>query len=142
MNEQITPGINVESLNVLVVDDVPLNILLIKKMLSQYTFQLRTANGGQAALDAVAQKMPDLMLLDLMMPGIDGFEVIRRLRADEKTKDLPIIILSALNSEQDISKGFQLGANDFINKPIFMEKLLSSVTTQLNLAAAKKQLNN
>ncbi|MBR6203103.1 MAG: response regulator [Bacteroidaceae bacterium] len=142
MNEQITPGINVESLNVLVVDDVPLNILLIKKMLSQYTFQLRTANGGQAALDAVAQKMPDLMLLDLMMPGIDGFEVIRRLRADEKTKDLPIIILSALNSEQDISKGFQLGANDFINKPIIMEKLLSSVTTQLNLAAAKKQLNN
>ncbi len=141
MNEQITPGINVESLNVLVVDDVPLNILLIKKMLSQYTFQLRTANGGQAALDAVAQKMPDLMLLDLMMPGIDGFEVIRRLRADEKTKDLPIIILSALNSEQDISKGFQLGANDFINKPIIMEKLLSSVTTQLNLAAAKKQLN-
>lgn len=142
MNEQITPGINVESLNVLVVDDVPLNILLIKKMLSQYTFQIRTANGGQAALDAVTQKMPDLMLLDLMMPGIDGFEVIRRLRADEKTKDLPIIILSALNSEQDISKGFQLGANDFINKPIIMEKLLSSVTTQINLAAAKKQLNS
>ena len=111
-------------------------------MNAQYTFQIRTANGGQAALDAVTQKMPDLMLLDLMMPGIDGFEVIRRLRADEKTKDLPIIILSALNSEQDISKGFQLGANDFINKPIIMEKLLSSVTTQINLAAAKKQLNS
>lgn len=140
MNEQITPGINVEDLSVLVVDDVPLNILLIKKMLSQYTFEVRTANGGQAALDAIAQKMPDLVLLDLMMPGIDGFEVIRRLRADEKTKELPIIILSALNSEQDISKGFQLGANDFINKPIIMEKLLSSVTTQINLQAAKRQL--
>ena len=74
-----------------------------------------------------------------MMPGIDGFEVIRRLRADDATKDLPIIILSALNSEQDISKGFQLGANDFINKPIIMEKLLSSVTTQINLQAAKAQ---
>ena len=140
MNELITPGINVENLSVLVVDDVPLNILLIKKMLSQYTFQLRTANGGQAALDAIEQKMPDLVLLDLMMPGIDGFEVIRRLRADEKTKELPIIILSALNSEQDITKGFQLGANDFINKPIIMEKLLSSVTTQINLQAAKRQL--
>ena len=139
MNEQLTPGINVENLSVLVVDDVPLNILLIKKMLSQYTFEVRTANGGQAALDAIAQKMPNLVLLDLMMPGIDGFEVIRRLRADDKTKDLPIIILSALNSEQDISKGFQLGANDFINKPIIMEKLLSSVTTQLNLQAAKQQ---
>ena len=126
MNNYITPGIDVESLSVLVVDDVPLNILLIKKMLSQYTFEIRTANGGQAALDAIAQKKPNLVLLDLMMPGIDGFEVIRRLRADDATKDLPIIILSALNSEQDISKGFQLGANDFINKPIIMEKLLSS----------------
>ena len=137
MNNLIDTGINVESLYVLVVDDVPLNILLIKKMLSQYTFEIRTANGGQAALDAIAQKMPNLVLLDLMMPGIDGFEVIRRLRADEKTKSLPIIILSALNSEQDISKGFQLGANDFINKPIIMEKLLSSVTTQINLQASK-----
>ena len=142
MNNYITPGIDVDSLSVLVVDDVPLNILLIKKMLSQYTFEIRTANGGQAALDAIAQKKPNLVLLDLMMPGIDGFEVIRRLRAADDTKDLPTIILSALNSEQDISKGFQLGANDFINKPIIMEKLLSSVTTQINLQAAKQQLNN
>ena len=140
MNDFIESGINVESLSVLVVDDVPLNILLIKKMLSQYTFEIRTANGGQAALDAIAQKKPTLVLLDLMMPGIDGFEVIRRLRASDDTKDLPIIILSALNSEQDISKGFQLGANDFINKPIIMEKLLSSVTTQLNLQTAKQKM--
>ena len=110
MNNYITPGIDVESLSVLVVDDVPLNILLIKKMLSQYTFEIRTANGGQAALDAIAQKKPNLVLLDLMMPGIDGFEVSRRLRADDATKDLPII----------------------------MEKLLSSVTTQINLQAAKQ----
>ena len=139
MNNNITPGIDVESLSVLVVDDVPLNILLIKKMLSQYTFEIRTANGGQAALDAIAQKMPNLVLLDLMMPGIDGFEVIRRLRADEKTKDLPIIILSALNSEQDISTGFQLGANDFINKLIIMEKLLSCVITQMQLVEATRK---
>ena len=138
MNNYINPGIDVDSLSILVVDDVPLNILLIKKMLSQYTFELRTANSGQAALDAIAQKKPDLILLDLMMPGIDGFEVIRRLRAQDETKELPIIILSALNSEQDISKGFQLGANDFINKPIIMEKLISSVTTQINLHAGKQ----
>ena len=141
MNNNIQPGIEVEKLNVLIVDDVPLNILLIKKMLSQYTFEIRTANGGQAALDAIKTKKPDLLLLDLMMPGIDGFEVIRRLRADDSTKDLPIIILSALNSEQDISKGFQLGANDFINKPIIMEKLLANVTTQINLQGTKRQLN-
>ena len=138
MNALLNPGIDVDKLTVLVVDDVPLNVLLIKKMLSQYTFQLKTANSGQAALDIIDKEIPDLLLLDLMMPGIDGFEVIRRLRADEKTKKLPIIILSALNSEADIVKGFKLGANDFINKPIIMEKLISSVTTQLNLAAATK----
>lgn len=139
MNNYINPGIDVDNLSILVVDDVPLNILLIKKMLSQYTFEIRTANSGQAALDAIAQKKPDLILLDLMMPGIDGFEVIRRLRAQDDTKNIPIIILSALNSEQDISKGFQLGANDFINKPIIMEKLISSVTTQINLHEASKK---
>lgn len=142
MNNNIQPGIDVDKLNVLIVDDVPLNVLLIKKMLSQYTFEIRTANGGQAALDAVKAKKPDLMLLDLMMPGIDGFEVIRRLRAADDTKDIPIIILSALNSEQDISKGFQLGANDFINKPVIMEKLFASVTTQINLQGTKRQLNS
>ena len=142
MNNNIQPGIDVDKLNVLIVDDVPLNVLLIKKMLSQYTFEIRTANGGQAALDAVKAKKPDLMLLDLMMPGIDGFEVIRRLRASDDTKDIPIIILSALNSEQDISKGFQLGANDFINKPVIMEKLFASVTTQINLQGTKRQLKS
>jgi len=140
MNNYITPGTDVDNLLILAVDDVPLNILLIKKMLSQYTFQIKTANSGQAALDAVAERKPDLILLDLMMPGIDGFEVIQRLRAKEDTKDIPIIILSALNSEQDIARGFQLGANDFINKPIIMEKLVSSVTTQINLQEAKRKL--
>lgn len=138
MNNYITPGIDVDSLSVLIVDDVPLNVILIKKMLSPYTFEIRTASNGQAALDAIAEKKVDLVLLDLMMPIMDGFEVIRRLRAADETKDLPIIILSALNSEQDISKGFQLGANDFINKPIILEKLINSVTTQINLYAAKK----
>ena len=138
MNNYITPGIDVERLSVLIVDDVPLNVILIKKMLSPYTFEIRTASNGQAALDAIAEKKVDLVLLDLMMPIMDGFEVIRRLRTADETKDLPIIILSALNSEQDISKGFQLGANDFINKPIILEKLINSVTTQINLYAATK----
>lgn len=132
MNALINPGIDVDKLKVLIVDDVALNVLLIKKMLSQYTFQIRTANSGQTALDSIAADMPDLILLDLMMPGIDGFEVISRLRADEATKDIPIIILSALNSEADISRGFKLGANDFINKPVIMEKLINSVTSQIN----------
>ncbi len=125
--------------NVLAVDDIPLNLLLVQKMLSKFNFQFRTAANGQQALDAVAAQKPDLILLDLMMPGIDGFEVIRRLREDPKTADVQIVILSALNSNEDVVKGFNVGANDFIMKPIIMEKLLSCVVTQLQLVEAKNQ---
>ncbi|MBQ6198599.1 MAG: response regulator [Bacteroidales bacterium] len=124
--------------NVLAVDDIPLNLLLVQKMLSKFNFKMRTASGGQQALDAVAQEKPDLILLDLMMPGIDGFEVLRRLREDPATADIQIVILSALNSNEDVVKGFNAGANDFIMKPIIMEKLLSCVVNQLKLAEAKK----
>lgn len=117
--------------NILAVDDIPLNLLLVQKMLSRFNFEIRTAANGQQALDAVASRKPDLILLDLMMPGIDGFEVIKRLRADSATADIRIVILSALNSNEDVVKGFDLGANDFIMKPIIMEKLLNSVFTQL-----------
>jgi len=123
--------------NVLAVDDIPLNLLLVQKMLSRFNFQMRTAANGQQALDAVAQRKPDLILLDLMMPGIDGFEVIRRLRADPATADIQIVILSALNSNEDIVKGFNVGANDFIMKPIIMEKLLSCVVTQMQIVQSK-----
>ena len=124
--------------NVLAVDDIPLNLLLVQKMLSKFNFRMRTASGGQQALDAVAQEKPDLILLDLMMPVIDGFEVIRRLREDPATADIQIVILSALNSNEDVVKGFNAGANDFIMKPIIMEKLLSCVVNQLKIAEAKK----
>lgn len=125
--------------NVLAVDDIPLNLLLVQKMLSKFNFKMRTASGGQQALDAIAQEKPDLILLDLMMPGIDGFEVIRRLREDPATADIQIVILSALNSNEDVVKGFNAGANDFIMKPIIMEKLLSCVVNQLKIVEAKKK---
>ena len=120
--------------NVLAVDDIPLNLLLVQKMLARFNFKLRTAANGQEALDAVAAQKPDLILLDLMMPGIDGFEVIRRLRKDPETASIRIVILSALNSNEDIVRGFNLGADDYIVKPIIMEKLLSCVITQLQVA--------
>ena len=125
--------------NVLAVDDIPLNLLLVQKMLARYNFKIRTAANGQQALDAVAEKKPDLILLDLMMPGIDGYEVIRRLRESPKTADIRIVILSALNSNEDVVKGFNLGANDYIVKPIIMEKLLSCVVTQLQMVEASKK---
>ena len=131
------PNRDYSNYNILAVDDIPLNLLLVQKMLSRFKFEIRTAANGQQALDAVSQRKPDLILLDLMMPGIDGFEVIRRLRADPATADIRIVILSALNSNEDVVKGFDLGANDFIMKPIIMEKLLNSVMTQLQFVEAK-----
>lgn len=125
--------------NVLAVDDIPLNLLLVQKMLSRFNFKLRTAANGQQALDAVAEQKPHLILLDLMMPGIDGFEVIRRLRENPETDDIQIVILSALNSQEDVVKGFNVGANDFIMKPIIMEKLLSCVITQMQIVKSKEQ---
>ena len=125
-------------LSVLAVDDSPLNLLLVEKMLSRFNFRFKKAGGGQQALDMIAQEKPDLILLDLMMPGIDGFEVIKRLRANPETQGIHIIVLSALNSNEDVVKAFNLGANDFIMKPIIMEKLLACVVTQLQLAAVKK----
>lgn len=125
--------------SVLAVDDIPLNLILVQKMLARYNFKLRTASNGVQALDAVAQEKPDLILLDLMMPGIDGFEVIRRLRENPRTADVRIVILSALNSQEDVSKGFNLGAHDYIVKPIIMEKLLSCVITQLQVVEAMRK---
>ena len=127
--------------SVLAVDDIPLNLLLVQKMLARFNFRLKTAANGQQALDSVAAEKPDPILLDLMMPGIDGFEVIRRLRADPATADIQIVILSALNSQEDVVKGFNVGANDFIMKPIIMEKLLSCVITQMQLVEVKAKNN-
>lgn len=122
--------------NVLVVDDVPLNQILVTKMLSRYNFQVRTASNGLEAMEAIRAKKPSVILLDIMMPVMDGFEVLRLLKAKKDTENIRVIILSALNSNEDIIKGYELGANDFITKPIIMEKLVNSVATQLQLTEA------
>jgi len=119
--------------NVLAVDDVPLNLLLVEKMLSKFNFRIRKAANGRIALEEIAKEKPDLILLDLMMPEVDGFEVLRQVRENPDTANIRVVILSALNSTDDIVKGYQLGANDFITKPIIIEKLVNCVATQLQL---------
>ena len=120
--------------NVLMVDDVPLNLLVVTKMLSRFDFRIRTASNGVEALRKVDEEKPDLILLDILMPEMDGSEALTRLRANPRTADIRIVLLSALNSTADIIKGFNLGANDFITKPIIMEKLISCVSDQLRLS--------
>ena len=119
--------------NVLAVDDVPLNLLLVEKMLSKFNFRIRKAANGRVALEEIAKEKPDLILLDLLLPEVDGFEVLRQVRENPETAGIRVVILSALNSTDDIVKGYQYGANDFITKPIIMEKLVNCVATQLQL---------
>lgn len=138
MDIQLNPNIDAGKTSVLIVDDIPINVTLIEKMLKPFHFVIEKANDGQTALDIVAGKKPDLILLDLMMPGINGYDVIRQLRSQEETKQLPIIVISALNSNEDVMKGYSLGANDFLTKPIIMDRLHASVVTQLNKALETK----
>ena len=126
-------NIDLSKHTVLAVDDIPMNLLLISKILSRLNITLSTATNGREALEFIEKNKPSLVLLDLMMPEIDGYEVLRRLRENPETKDLRVVILSALNSNEDIVKGFNMGANDFITKPIILEKLTSCVVTQLQL---------
>ena len=116
---------------VLAVDDVPLNLLLVEKMLTRYKFNVKKANSGSEALEMIHTELPSVVLLDLLMPNMDGYEVLSRLRSNPQTKDLPVIILTALNSDADIIRGFKAGANDFITKPIIMDKLVKSIEKQL-----------
>ena len=125
--------------NVLAVDDVPLNLMLVTKMLSRFKFTVRTAENGTRAVEEVVKKKPDLILLDIMMPGIDGFEVLKLIRSNPMTADIRVIILTALNSTEDVVKGYNLGANDFITKPIILEKLVNSVSTQLQIVEAMRK---
>ncbi|MBP5566182.1 MAG: response regulator [Bacteroidales bacterium] len=125
--------IDFSQFNVLVVDDVPLNTMLVEKMLARFTFRIRKAGNGQLAMEEIAKEKPNLILLDLLMPVMDGFEVLQKVRENPETEKIRIVVLSALNSNEDIIKAYQLGANDFITKPIVMEKLINTVATQLQL---------
>ena len=132
MKLSLNPNIDPGKVKILVVDDIPLNVLLVKKMLQPLGLTTDEAEDGVVAMEKIARQKPDLVLLDLMMPRMNGFEVLRRLRADEATKFIPVIILSALNSNDDVAKGIAMGAEDYITKPIIMERLQNSVIEQLN----------
>lgn len=128
-----------ENFSVLAIDDIPLNLLLIRKMLARLDgLKVKTVDNGIEALSMIEEEKPSLVLVDIMMPEMDGYEVIRRIRANPATADLHIVVLSALNSNADIVKGLNLGANDYITKPMILEKLLTCVITQLQLVEAGK----
>lgn len=127
--------------SILVVDDTPDSLRFVAGILSEQGCKaVRLSPNGKHALATINKKIPDLVLLDVNMPDINGYEVCRRLKADEKTKDIAVIFLTGLDDEEAEVKGFGLGAVDFVTKPIQAQPLLARVRTHLELAAAKKQL--
>lgn len=118
---------------VLVVDDNPINVKVLYDLLQEAGFRVLVARSGESAIEKLAVVSPDLVLLDVMMPGIDGFETCRRLKALPTTQDTPIIFMTALSEAADKMQGFSLGAVDYITKPFQQEEVLARITVHLNL---------
>src|SRR5882672_2149784 len=127
---------------ILVVDDTPDNLALMTGLLKD-AYRTKVANNGERALSiASTLPLPDLILLDIMMPGMDGYEVCQRLKADPRTKDIPIIFLTAKTEVEDEQKGFDTGCVDYITKPISPPIVLARVKTHLLLKSAKDFLSD
>ncbi len=124
---------------ILVVDDEPINIDVLTGLLKQ-DYRLIVAKNGERALKAAQSGNPDLILLDIMMPDMDGYEVCRRLKADESTRDIPVIFITAMIQDGDETLGFELGAADYITKPVSPPILKARVKTQLALTKSRKEL--
>jgi two-component system NtrC family sensor kinase len=128
MNYQTTPVLKG---NILIVDDVPNNLHLLAKILSRQGYKTRTAPDGQLALRSIESTPPDLILLDIMMPSMDGYKVCEILKASATTKDIPVIFISALNEVLDKVKAFEVGGVDYITKPFQEPEVLARVSNQL-----------
>lgn len=126
---------------ILIVDDTPLNLRVLANLLSSRGYQVRLASSGVEALEAVAHSSPDLILLDIKMPEMDGYEVCARLKADGPFRTIPIIFLSALQEGGDKAKAFEVGGADYITKPFHAEEVIARVRHQLQLVDLQRQLH-
>jgi DNA-binding NtrC family response regulator len=124
--------------DILVVDDTPANLRLLTDLLAKHGYRVRPASDGALALQSVAAKTPDLILLDVSMPDMDGYEVCRRLKADEKSRRIPVIFISAFGDTQQKVTGFEAGGVDYITKPFEAEEVLARVRTHLQLRRAEE----
>ena len=131
---------NLAKPTIVVVDDTPENLLLLMEMLSGQGYRVRLAPSGERALQSIHKEPPDLILLDILMPEMDGFEVCRLLKADEQLRDIPVIFVSALDETFDKVTAFSVGGVDYITKPFQVEEVLARVQTHLNMLGLQQQL--
>lgn len=121
-----------------VIDDHPENVFILQDRLEKAGFEIITAYDGESGLEKVREELPDLVLLDVMMPGLSGFEVCKRITTDDRTKQIPIILLTALTSTEDLEEGLQAGAFDYVKKPFNRAELLARIKSALRFAETNK----
>jgi DNA-binding response OmpR family regulator len=127
---------------ILAVDDTPASLRLLTDLLQDEGYEVRSAIGGELALHAALSNPPELVLLDIRMPGMDGYEVCRRLKADPATRDVPVIFVSAVTETDEKVQGFGLGAVDFVTKPYQRDELMARVRTHLELHRLRHHLED
>ncbi|HBQ99148.1 MULTISPECIES: response regulator [unclassified Roseofilum] len=131
---------NLPSSSILVVDDNPTNLKVLFDVLQDCNYKVTIAKNGENALSKAQRSQPDLILLDVLMPGIDGFETCRRLKANEQTRSIPVIFMTALSETVNKVKGLKLGAVDYITKPFDHDEVLARIQVHLDLKAAQLKL--
>lgn len=129
-----------EKATILVVDDMPVNVELLSLILTTNHFEVLVAHDGESALAIMESHLPQLILLDVMMPGIDGFETCQRLKMQSRTKNIPVIFMTVLTDQQNKLKGFEAGAVDYITKPFYKEEVLARIRVHLNNHYLRQQL--
>ena len=127
-------------ISILVADDNPDNLKVLSGMLKELDFKIRIATNGEEALASLERKSADLVLLDIHMPKMDGYEACRRIKSDPSLKDIPVIFMSSLSEEFNKVKGFELGAVDYITKPLQMEETKARISVHMELYHKRKML--
>jgi DNA-binding response OmpR family regulator/DNA-binding CsgD family transcriptional regulator len=135
-------GIKMDKPIILIVDDEEANLQLIGKILQNLDVDITLASSGKEALKLLESLVPDLIILDIIMPSMSGFDVCRKIRSRKSTSEVPTIFLSAKTDSEDIIKGFDIGARDYITKPFIKEELVARVETQLNIITNEKKIKN
>ncbi|MCP4416379.1 MAG: response regulator [Chloroflexi bacterium] len=126
--------------SILAVDDLPMNLKILTSTLENAGYKILVANSGDRALSQIEHHPPDLILLDILMPGIDGFETCRHLKANPNTANIPVIFMTALTDINSKTKGFEAGAVDYITKPFQLTEMLARIKTHLTISRLQRQL--
>jgi DNA-binding response OmpR family regulator len=127
---------------ILIVDDMPANVQMVSLMLSERKYEVRTALGGKLALQSVQDNPPDLILLDINMPEMDGFTVCEQLKSNDKYKEIPVIFISSLSETLDKVKAFQVGGVDYVEKPFRLEEFFARIETHLKMRNLRRELSS